>query len=134
MPDKFSPEVRSRIMAAIKSKNTKVELELFRELRRLKVNFRTHYAMALGNPDIAIPSKKIAIFIHGDFWHGWQFPRWRHRLKKGFWVDKITRNRERDLRTTRALRRQGWTVARIWEHELKGNRPRVIRKLKRMAG
>ncbi len=58
-------------------------------------------------------------FLASDFWHGWQYPRWKHLLKNDFWRNKIENNRRRDRRTTQFLRRDGWKVIRIWEHEIK---------------
>ena len=60
---------------------------------------------------------KVAVFVDGDFWHGWQFPRWRHKLGP-YWKKKIEGNRYRDRRTSNKLRREGWLVIRIWEHDV----------------
>ncbi|RZD19594.1 MAG: hypothetical protein EVG15_00760 [Candidatus Acididesulfobacter diazotrophicus] len=73
MMDKFTKEKRSEIMSNIRSQNTKVEILVFRELRKRKIYFQKHYKKAIGNPDIALPRKKKAVFIDGDFWHGYQF-------------------------------------------------------------
>ena len=69
-------------MSKIRSKNTKAELIVFRELRKRKIHFQKHYKKVVGSPDIAIPRKKIAIFIDGDFWHGRNFQRDKNRLPK----------------------------------------------------
>jgi len=118
MPDKFAPEVRSRIMAAIKSKNTGIERLVFAHLRREKLHFQRHYKRVVGKPDVAVPSRRLAVFIDGDFWHGYHYPLWRHKLPSAFWHEKIERNRARDRRNFAKLRRQGWRVLRIWEHDL----------------
>ncbi len=57
------------------------------------------------------------MFVNGDFWHGWRFPIWRHKLQ-AFWLNKIERNRLRDAKVMRRLRRLGWKVMRLWEHEV----------------
>jgi DNA mismatch endonuclease (patch repair protein) len=88
MADKFTKEKRSLIMAAIKSKNTKQELKVFKELRKRKVYFQKHYRKIAGTPDIAIPSKKIAVFIDGDFWHGWKFKVKEKWLPEIYWREK----------------------------------------------
>ena len=119
MADKFTKEKRSRIMAAIRPKNTKQEILVFKELRKRKIYFQRHYSKITGTPDIALPSKKIAVFIDGDFWHGYRFPLWQKRLRSKFWVKKIERNRSRDRKTFAKLRFKGWRVLRVWEHELK---------------
>jgi len=116
--DKFDKATRSRIMSAIRSKNTSPELKTFRELRKQKIYFQRHYKRILGSPDIAIPSKKKAVFIDGDFWHGYRYPLWKKRLKNKFWTNKIERNRRRDKLYHGKLRRMGWRTMRVWEHQL----------------
>jgi DNA mismatch endonuclease (patch repair protein) len=134
MPDKFSKAVRSRIMASIKSQNTGLERVVFTVLRRQGVRFRKHYRGAPGTPDLAWPARKIAVFLDGDFWHGWRYPAWRGSLSKDFWREKIERNRARDRRNFATLRRHGWQVMRIWEHEIErdldGSVKRIMKLLK----
>ena len=116
--DKFDKETRSRIMSAIRSKNTSPEKIIFRELRKRKIYFQKHYNKVLGSPDIALPAARRAVFIDGDFWHGFRYPSWKKRLKSKFWRDKIERNRARDKECHRKLRRMGWKVLRVWEHQI----------------
>ena len=118
MADVFTKEKRSEVMSRIRSKNTRLELVVFKFLRAHGVRFRKHYKGARGTPDVAVPAARAAVFIDGDFWHGWRYPSWRHKMKKKFWRDKIERNRARDRRTFAALRRQGWKVLRVWEHDI----------------
>jgi len=127
--DKFDKATRSRIMSAIKSKNTSPELKVFRELKKQKVHFQRHYKKALGTPDIAVPSQKKAVFIDGDFWHGFRYPLWKKRLSNKFWTGKIERNRRRDRLYHAKLRRMGWKVIRIWEHQLSGDFKKTIDKI-----
>lgn len=129
MPDKFSREVRSHIMASIKQKNTKIELLVFRHLRRKKIYFQKHYKRVIGTPDVALPRKKIAIFVDGNFWHGYRYPTWKKRLTSGYWRKKIERNRERDKRTFSILRKLGWKVLRVWEHELNNDFNSTMNKI-----
>jgi DNA mismatch endonuclease (patch repair protein) len=112
-------EVRSRMMAAVKSKNTALERLAFSALRKAGFRFQKHYRRVPGSPDIAFPRKKIAIFIDGDFWHGFHYPKWRHKIDSAFWRDKIETNIRRDKRNFAKLRRSGWRVMRVWEHQLK---------------
>lgn len=121
MADKFSKAMRSKIMSAIRSANTSPELIVFKELKKMKIHFQRHYKKVIGSPDIACPSRKIAIFIEGDFWHGFRYPAWKRRLKASFWRKKIERNRKRDRLYHVKLRRMGWKVLRIWEHQLKND-------------
>jgi len=105
-------------MSKIRSQNTKVENLVFRELRKRKVYFQKHYKKAIGNPDIALPSKRKTIFIDGDFWHGYQFLKLKQRLPRKYWLAKIERNIKRDKSYRTKLKNEGWKVLRIWEHEL----------------
>ena len=116
--DKFDKKTRSRIMAAIKSKNTSPELSVFKELKKRGIYFQRHYRAALGTPDIAVSSCKKAVFIDGDFWHGFRYPIWKKRLSSKFWRNKLERNRERDKLYHSKLCRQGWEVMRVWEHQV----------------
>lgn len=118
MADVFSPKKRSEIMSKIRSQNTTVEVLVFRALRKNGIYFQKHYKRAIGKPDIALPRKKKAIFIDGDFWHGYQFSKQKKRLPKKYWVDKIEGNIKRDRRNRAKLRREGWKVLRVWEHEV----------------
>jgi len=118
MPDVFTKKKRSEIMSKIRSKNTKAEILVFRELRRRGIYFQKHYNKAPGKPDIALPRKKKAVFIDGDFWHGYQFSKRKHRLPKKYWLKKIKSNIKRDRQYRAKLRREGWQVLRIWEHEV----------------
>ncbi|GAJ07086.1 unnamed protein product, partial [marine sediment metagenome] len=96
MADKFSKDVRSKIMSEIRSEGTKVENIVFKELKKRKIYFQKHYKRAVGNPDIALPRKKKAVFIDGDFWHGRDFHKLKKRLPKKYWLKKIERNVQRD--------------------------------------
>lgn len=118
MADIFTKEKRSEVMSRIRPKGTKPEMKVFRFLRKERIYFQKHYKRVAGSPDVAVPSRKIAVFIDGDFWHGYQFAKWRDKLPKVYWQDKIAANIRRDRRTFAALRKNGWKVMRVWEHEL----------------
>ena len=129
MADVFTKEKRSEIMSRIRSKDTKAEVLVFRELRRRKVYFQKHYKRATGNPDIALPREKKAVFIDGDFWHGYQFNKYRDRLLKKYWLSKIEGNIIRDRKNRTKLRRQGWRILRVWEHEVLKNFDKTIDRI-----
>jgi DNA mismatch endonuclease (patch repair protein) len=118
MADIFTKEKRSEVMSKIRGKNTKVELLVYKELRRRGIYFQKHYKRAVGSPDVALPRKKLAIFIDGDFWHGYKFAKRKDKLPKEYWVGKIEANIRRDRKNRALLRRAGWRVLRVWEHEL----------------
>lgn len=124
MTDVFSKKKRSEIMSRIRAKNTSIEKKVFAHLGKNKIYFRKHYGKVAGNPDIAIPSKKIAIFIDGDFWHGYRFSSWEDRIPQKYWRKKIAMNIARDKKRRAFLRRKGWKVMRIWEHDL-AERPKA---------
>lgn len=115
--DIMSPEKRSKVMARIMAKDTSPERIIFAGIRRRKVYFATHARDLPGRPDVVFRRAKLVVFIDGDFWHGWRFPLWEHKLSQK-WRQKIAATRERDQRNFRKLRRLGWKVLRIWEHEI----------------
>ena len=118
--DKLSPQIRSLQMSKIHSKETKLELILTTLLKRSILNkFTTNVNEIKGKPDVVFPKEKLCIFVDSDFWHGWQYPRWRHLLKDDSWREKIRNNRKRDMKTSSLLKRKGFKVLRVWEHQLK---------------
>ncbi len=117
MTDNMTPQQRSATMARIRSKDTQVELTIRRLLHRRGYRYRLHLGRLPGKPDIVFTSRRVAVFIDGDFWHGWQFSKWARKLAP-YWREKISRNRYRDRRHRSQLRTNGWTVVQIWEHEI----------------
>lgn len=121
MADIFDSSKRSEVMSKIRSKNTKAELIAFRYLRKQGIYFQKHYAKAPGSPDIALPRKKKAVFIDGDFWHGRTFNRVLERRgndPEDYWIKKIARNMERDKQQETALLKSGWAFLRVWDSDL----------------
>lgn len=107
-------------MALIKSKNSKAELLVFKYLRQNKIYFQKHYKRVRGTPDIALPRKKKAVFIDGDFWHGRSLDRlFSTRGADDYWTLKIARNVERDNEQRAWLVENGWKILTIWESDLK---------------
>ncbi len=129
MADVFIKQKRSEIMSLIRAKNTGIEKKVFAFLRRNKIYFQRHYSKASGKPDVALPKKKIAVFIDGDFWHGYRFKKWRFRIPKKYWRKKIALNIARDAKNRRTLRRHGWKVLRVWGHELAKNPHKTLSKI-----
>ena len=118
MPDHLTPAQRARAMKRVKLKDGSLEKLVQRELRAHGLKFRRHVRTLPGSPDIVFQQAKVAVFVDGDFWHGWRLPAWEHKLSP-FWRDKLGANRARDQRNFRRLRAAGWRVVRIWQHELK---------------
>jgi DNA mismatch endonuclease (patch repair protein) len=121
MSDVFTPEKRSAVMRRVKGKDTSPELKVRRLLRRLGVGYRLHRADLPGRPDIAMPGRKLALFVHGCFWHGHDCARGARTPKanRPYWEAKIARNRARDLEHRAALEAMGWRTVTLWECELK---------------
>ena len=126
--DVFSKEKRSEIMRAVKSENTKPELQLRKALHRLGYRYRLNVKTLPGKPDIVFPKYRTVIFMHGCFWHG-------HNCKRGaripktntdYWTEKVARNRLRDQKNAAALKKLGWRVVTIWECQLKTLDPAKI--------
>ncbi|MBI4426007.1 MAG: very short patch repair endonuclease [Candidatus Kerfeldbacteria bacterium] len=117
MVDNLTPEQRSFTMSRIRSRDTKPELAIRRLMHARGLRFRTHKNGLLGRPDLVFARAKVVVFVDGDFWHGWRFPCWEHKLGP-YWKKKIEGNRRRDQRTFRRLRAAGWFVIRIWEHDV----------------
>lgn len=128
--DKFSRSKRSEIMSRIRSSNTKFENRFIGELKkRTKKKFKINVKEIKGKPDIVFEKQRLCIFLDSDFWHGWQYPRWKHLLKNDFWREKIENNRKRDKKTTAYLRENGWLVLRFWAHEILKDSNKTMRKI-----
>lgn len=116
-------EGRSRNMAAIRRRDTRIELVVRSELHRRGLRFRVDLPIRLDGrrpirPDIVFTKARVAVFCDGCFWHGCPQHGQRPGIQNaGYWNPKIAGNRERDARHSEALRGAGWTVLRFWEHE-----------------
>ena len=130
MADLFSPEVRSRVMSRIRSKDTKPELALRRSLHAAGLRgWRYHPKAVPGKPDLAFTRWKIAVFVDGRFWHG--HPDYFTPGKSGsYWDAKIARTQERDRLANEALEAQGWTVLRFWDFEVERELPRCVEEIR----
>jgi DNA mismatch endonuclease (patch repair protein) len=134
MADVFSKKKRSEIMSRVKGKgNVATEGQLVEIFRRSGIaGWRRNFPL-FGRPDFVFPAPKISVFVDGCFWHGCPKHGERPASNRAFWLEKLRRNRARDLRVTKTLRSNGWTVLRIWQHELRHPgrvRRRVLRALR----
>ena len=127
MADIFTPEKRSWVMSRIRSKDTKIEMKIAELLRENKMRYRRHPKL-FGSPDFIV-EKKILVFCDGDFWHGYRYAKKKKPPKK-FWRDKIERNMKRDRKVSRNLRADGWSVVRLWEHDIEKNPRSCLRRIK----
>ena len=116
MPDVFTKEKRKEIMSKIRSKNTKIELNMMDALRENNIPFE-HQPKMFGRPDFLVPPN-IVVFCDSSFWHGRNWSKLELRLSKGYWREHIRRNRERDKLVNLQLRREGYVVLRFWDEEI----------------
>jgi DNA mismatch endonuclease (patch repair protein) len=133
--DVFSREKRSEVMGRVRQKNTGAELRLRKLLTRLGYRYRLHRRDLPGSPDVAMPGRKVAIFVHGCFWHGHDCPRGARKPKANaeYWRAKLDRNRERDAAAEAALIARGWRPVVVWECELK-DEPALAARLGEILG
>lgn len=115
-----SPE-RSRIMRAVKGKNTAPERMVRSLLHRAGYRFRLHRRDLPGNPDLVFPGRRKVVFVHGCFWHGHDCKRGAREPKSNidYWRSKIARNRARDRKAAEELAAAGWRMLTVWECQLK---------------
>lgn len=130
MVDNMTPAQRRATMSKIRGRDTQLELAVRRELHRRGHRYRVHVAWLPGKPDIVFTRVKLVVFVDGDFWHGWRFDQWQAKLGP-YWKEKIAGNIARDGRNAAKLRKEGWSVMRIWEHEIKADRARCIDRIER---
>lgn len=127
MPDIVTPEVRSRMMAGIRGKNTKPELMLRHGLHAAGFRFRLHDRALPGKPDIVFPRYTAVLFAHGCFWHGHNCHLFKWPSSRpDFWRTKINRNREVDAIVSTTLQEAGWRQGIVWECALKGKKRHPI--------
>ena len=121
MPDVFDPPTRSAVMRRVKARDTGPERTVRRVLTRLGARYRLHRADLPGRPDIVLPGRRLAVFVHGCFWHGHDCARGSRvpQVRRDYWTAKIAGNRARDARNAEALASAGWRVETVWECELK---------------
>lgn len=116
MVDRVSKQKRSKIMSAIRSKNTHPEIVLRKALWEKGMRFRVQYGKE--KIDIAFPSKKLAVFVDGCFWHGCSIHSHIPKSNKEYWLPKLEKNIERAKAKDERLQKEGWKILHVWEHEL----------------
>ena len=121
MTDVYGPEKRSAVMRRVKGRDTTPEKTVRRLLTRLGARYRLHRKDLPGKPDIVMPGRRLALFVHGCFWHGHDCARGARvpKANRDYWIAKVARNRARDEAAREALTGSGWRVETLWECELK---------------
>ncbi len=130
MPDVHDAATRSFNMSRVhSSENKSTELSLIAILRDARITGWRRRSRLHGRPDFVFPRYRVAVFVDGCFWHG--CPKACKPLPRNnrFWEEKIAANMRRDRLVTRDVRRKGWRVLRIWEHELRNAKSKVVRKI-----
>ncbi|HOU30592.1 MAG TPA: very short patch repair endonuclease [Bacteroidales bacterium] len=129
MADVLTPEQRKLNMSKIRGKNTTPEKVIRNKLYSLGIRgYRIHYNLP-GKPDIVFVRKRIVVFIDGCFWHKCPLDFQEPETRKEFWLNKIEKNVIRDRKVDLELSKKGWTVLRIWEHEVKKDPDLVVHKI-----
>lgn len=130
--DVHTVEQRSFNMSRIRGKNTGPERLLACRLARKGLSWEGHSRDLPGRPDFVFRDARVAVFVDGDFWHGWRFADWQPKLAP-FWQEKIAATMKRDVLARRALGQSGWYVVRIWEHQLKADPARCVRRVSKIV-
>ena len=136
MADVWSKKKRSAVMSLIRSRgNQETELRLIEIMRAVGIcGWRRGQALS-GKPDFVFRRERLAIFVDGCFWHGCKRCYRRPSSNQKYWDAKIARNRARDRNVSRKLRTEGWSVIRIWHHDLNARRQsHTARRIQRMLG
>lgn len=131
MADKISPKMRSANMAAVKNKNTSPELDVRSRVFAHGFRFRLHAKKLPGSPDLTFPRYRVAVFVHGCFWHGHDCKKGKHPTSnQEFWDKKIDVNMARDKAAKSTLTAEGWKVVTIWGCNLDAGISSLIALLK----
>lgn len=135
MSDVFTKAKRSEVMSRIRGRGNKdTELALARLFRTHGITGWRRNQPVFGKPDFVFRQVRLALFVDGCFWHGCPKHATQPKNNHAFWQKKLSANKRRDLLVTRTLRKSGWRVMRIWEHELRrANAPRLVAALRRVG-
>ena len=125
-----TPEVSKR-MGKVRLKKGKAEVLLAKALWHRGYRYRLNYKKLPGSPDIAITKYRIAVFVDGEFWHGfdWEYRKKTLKANRDYWIEKIEENIARDLRNDRLLLQADWIPIHFWEKEVIKNMPKCIAEI-----
>ena len=118
MTDIFSTKDRSRIMASVKNRGSKIETRFADILRKRHIGFKQHLSSLPGKPDFAFPRKRMVVFVDSCFWHGCRYHIKLPKSNSQFWKKKIEGNKKRDKAVNKEYKKMKWIVFRLWEHSL----------------
>ena len=123
-------------MSRVRSSGSVMERRLGSALWAAGLRYRKQYPV-FGRPDFALVSRRIAIFCDSEFWHGYRWGERRrreHKSNQAYWFAKIERNRARDRLVNRTLKKEGWTVVRFWEREIKSDVASCVERILKAEG
>ena len=129
MPDHLTQEQRSYCMSRIRGKWTSLDKQVHNLLKGNKIEHQM-YPKISGSPDLVLKKKKIAIFLHGCFWHGCKFCYRKPKNNAKFWKEKMEYNIKKDKKNVKHLKLGGWKVMIFWEHDFKKNPAKFLLKIK----
>jgi DNA mismatch endonuclease (patch repair protein) len=135
MPDVFTKAKRSQVMSRIRGRGNKdTELALARLLRAAGITGWRRHVPLIGKPDFTFRKQRVVIFVDGCFWHACPRHSNMPANNRAFWQKKLTGNQTRDRLVARTLRKNGWRVVRIWEHDLRKPHRALVRIRKALGG
>jgi DNA mismatch endonuclease (patch repair protein) len=121
-------------MGRVRRSGTSCELVFRSAIHQAGYRYRLKSSTNLpGTPDIVLPKFKLAIFVDGCFWHGCPNHGTMPKTNTQFWKAKIQRNKKRDKQVDIALKKLGWRVLRVWEHEVKCDTARIVKRIDRFT-
>jgi len=129
MADIVSKKKRSEIMSAVRSKDSKIEVDFRKAIWKAGFRYRKNPTKYFGKPDIVLLKHKTVIFIDSCFWHGCKKHCRVPTARKKYWTEKIARNMTRDKQVSKHYKKQGWKIFRVWEHEISNNINKTIEKI-----
>jgi len=127
--DVLKPEQRRRCMAAVRSKHTGPERALRSALWHTGLRYRIHSSLP-GKPDLLFPGSHLAIFVDGCFWHSCPLHATTPQTNRGFWEEKLARNRSRDRIVDERLQALGYRVVRIWQHDIEKGLGQCVQRIR----
>jgi DNA mismatch endonuclease (patch repair protein) len=127
--DNLTLDQRRKNMQAIRSKHTKLEIKVAKALWHKGLRLRRNVSDLFGKPDFSIKKYKAVVFIDSCFWHGCEIHGNYPKTNEDYWLNKITRNKQRDREVEIFYNSMGWSILRMWEHEIKNNFNCAIQKI-----
>jgi len=127
--DIFSRKKRSEIMSKVRNKDSKIEILFRKEIWKAGFRYRKNPTNYFGKPDLVLKKYKTVVFVDSCFWHGCKRHREFPKTRKRFWENKISGNIKRDKKVNSHYKKVGWSIIRVWEHDVKNNLNKIVSKV-----